>query len=150
MAQQIALTFDIPIDKDVVRRILASHYGPEPDSTGHSWLTFIGHLKDSLWSIDLFRCESATLRTHWVLGRHGSIHAPDHWVRRPCRSSRRCRTLPDVQSGHSRPPGDAEVPQLRPRSALSIWAHTQSICGSWANGVVAQFGVCNTCVQNGF
>ena len=67
MAQQIALTFDIPIDKDVVRRILASHYGPELDSTGHSWLTFIGHLKDSLWSIDLFRCESATLRTYWVL-----------------------------------------------------------------------------------
>jgi putative transposase len=24
-------------------------------------------MKDSLWSYDLFRCESATLRTHWVL-----------------------------------------------------------------------------------
>ena len=24
-------------------------------------------MKDSLWSVDLFRCESATLRTHWVL-----------------------------------------------------------------------------------
>jgi hypothetical protein len=24
-------------------------------------------MKDSLWSIDLFRCESATLRTYWVL-----------------------------------------------------------------------------------
>ena len=24
-------------------------------------------MKDSLWSIDLFRCESATLRTRWVL-----------------------------------------------------------------------------------
>lgn len=23
--------------------------------------------KDSLWSLDLFRCESAALRTHWVL-----------------------------------------------------------------------------------
>ena len=32
-----------------------------------SWLTFIGHMKDSLWSCDLFRCESATLRTYWVL-----------------------------------------------------------------------------------
>jgi hypothetical protein len=30
-------------------------------------LTFLGHMKDRLWSIDLFRCESATLRTHWVL-----------------------------------------------------------------------------------
>ena len=65
IAQQIALAFDIPIDKDIVRRILASHY--RPGSGGPSWLTFIGHLKDSLWSIDLFQCESATLRTHWVL-----------------------------------------------------------------------------------
>jgi putative transposase len=24
-------------------------------------------MKDSLWSIDLFRCASATSRTHWVL-----------------------------------------------------------------------------------
>src|SRR5216684_4075287 len=67
IAQQIALAFDIPIDKDVVRRILASHYRPEQDSGGPSWLTFLGHLKDSLWSLDMFRCESATLRTHWVL-----------------------------------------------------------------------------------
>jgi putative transposase len=67
IAQQIALAFDIQIDKDVVRRILASHYRPRPDADGPSWLTLIGHLKDSLWSLDLFRCESATLRTHWVL-----------------------------------------------------------------------------------
>src|SRR3984957_3608721 len=26
-----------------------------------------GQIKDSLWSMDLFRCESVTLRTHWVL-----------------------------------------------------------------------------------
>src|SRR5947207_11084874 len=26
-----------------------------------------GHMKDSLWSMDLFRCESATLLTHCVL-----------------------------------------------------------------------------------
>jgi transposase InsO family protein len=67
IAQQIAWAFDIPIDKDVVRRILASHYRPGQDSDGPSWLTFIGHLKDSLWSADLFRCESAVLRTHWIL-----------------------------------------------------------------------------------
>jgi len=24
-------------------------------------------MRDSLWSMDLFRCESAMLRTHWVL-----------------------------------------------------------------------------------
>ena len=67
IAQQITLAFDIPIDKDLVRRILATHYRPEKDSGGPSWLTFIGHRKDSLWSLDLFRCESATLRTYWVL-----------------------------------------------------------------------------------
>src|ERR1700730_7257031 len=42
-------------------------YRPLQDSDGPSWLTFLGHMKDSLWSTDLFRCESATLRTHWVL-----------------------------------------------------------------------------------
>jgi transposase InsO family protein len=33
---------------------------------GPSWLTVIGHAKDSLWSVDLFRCESILLKTHWV------------------------------------------------------------------------------------
>ena len=67
IAQQIALAFGVEIDKDVVRRILSVHYRPESDGGGPSWLTFLGHTKDSLWSCDLFRCESATLRTHWVL-----------------------------------------------------------------------------------
>src|SRR3984893_9934862 len=65
IAQQIAVAFAVEIDKDIVRRILSVHYRPE--SGGPSWLTFLGHTKDSLWSCDLFRCESATLRTHWVL-----------------------------------------------------------------------------------
>ena len=66
IAQQIALAFDVPINKDVGRRILAARYKPEPDSDGPSWLTVLGHAKDSLWSLDLFCCESAVL-THWVL-----------------------------------------------------------------------------------
>jgi putative transposase len=57
----------VEINKDVVRRILASPYRPHPNAIGPSWLTFLGHAKDSLWSCDLFRCESACLRTHWVL-----------------------------------------------------------------------------------
>src|SRR5262249_46951229 len=61
------LAFDVDIDKDVVRRILARHFHPEPGSAGPSWLSFIGNAKDSLWSLDLFRCESAILRTYWVL-----------------------------------------------------------------------------------
>ncbi|MGB5534259.1 MAG: helix-turn-helix domain-containing protein, partial [Thiogranum sp.] len=67
IAQQIAKAFGIDIDKDVVRRVLAAHYRPSPGDSGPSWLTFIGHAKDSLWSIDLFRCESILLKTHWVL-----------------------------------------------------------------------------------
>jgi transposase InsO family protein len=67
IAQPITLAFGVAIDKDVVRRILSVHYRPESDSGGPSWLTFLGHRKDSLWSMDLFRCESASLRTHWVL-----------------------------------------------------------------------------------
>src|SRR5215472_3906041 len=67
IAQQIALAFGVEIDKDVVRRILSVHYRPESDSRGPSWLTFLGHMKDSLWSCDLFRCESATLTTHGIL-----------------------------------------------------------------------------------
>ena len=35
--------------------------------TGPSWLSFIGHTTDSLWSVDLFRCESIVLRSYWVL-----------------------------------------------------------------------------------
>ena len=49
-----------------MRRVLAKHNCPEPGD-GPSWLTFIGHVKDSLWSVDLFRCESIFLKTHWVL-----------------------------------------------------------------------------------
>ena len=67
IAQQISLAFGVEIDKDVVRRILTAHYRPESDSAGPSWLTLIGHSKDSLWSCDVFRCESAMLRTYWVL-----------------------------------------------------------------------------------
>ena len=55
------------MNKDVVRRILAVRYSRKPDAAGPSWLTILGHSKDSLWSVDLFRCESAILRVHWVL-----------------------------------------------------------------------------------
>jgi hypothetical protein len=67
IAQQINLAFGTSINKDVVRRILSLHYRPEPKSGGSSWLTFVGHMKDSLWSVDLTRCESVTLQTYWVL-----------------------------------------------------------------------------------
>jgi len=67
IAQQITLAFGVDIDKDVVRRILTTDFRPESGAGGPSWLTLIGHTKDSLWSVDLFRCESLALRTYWVL-----------------------------------------------------------------------------------
>jgi transposase InsO family protein len=67
IAQQVNEAFGTNINKDVVRRVLAAHYGPEHSAGGPSWLTFLGHTKDSLWSIDLFRCESILLKSHWVL-----------------------------------------------------------------------------------
>ncbi len=79
IAQQINLAFGLEIDKDVVRRILAKHYRPDPGGTGPSWLTTIGHAKDSIWSIDFFRCESILLRSHWVL-----VVMDQHTRRRNC------------------------------------------------------------------
>jgi len=60
--------FGTDIEPDIVRRILAKHYKPTlGGDDGPSWLAFIGLMKDSLWSMDLFVCESINLKTHWVL-----------------------------------------------------------------------------------
>jgi transposase InsO family protein len=67
IAQQINLAFGLALDKDTIRRVLAAHYHPDPGNRGPSWLTTIGHAKDSLWSVDLFRCESILLKSHWVM-----------------------------------------------------------------------------------
>jgi putative transposase len=67
IARIISHTFGVDIDKNVVYRVLSQHYRPAPGGTGPSWLSFIGHTTDSLWSVDLFRCESIVLRSYWVL-----------------------------------------------------------------------------------
>jgi transposase InsO family protein len=65
IAQQPSYAFGLDIDKDVVRRVLAKHY--RPGSGGPSWLTSLGHTKDSLWSLDFCRCESLLVKTHWIM-----------------------------------------------------------------------------------
>ncbi len=67
IARVISQTFGVAIDKNVVHRVLAKHSRPAPGRSGPSWLSFIGHATDSLWSVDLFRCESIVLRSYWVL-----------------------------------------------------------------------------------
>jgi putative transposase len=116
ITQQINPAFGLDLDKDVVRRILATHYRPDPNNRGPSWLTAIGHAKDSLWSrgagpVDLFRCESIgtaprLLKSHWVMvvmdqytrriigfGVHaGNVDGPTL-----------CRMFNDATSGRGRP-----------------------------------------------
>jgi transposase InsO family protein len=69
IAQQLAKSFGVELDKDMVRRVLAKYYRPGRGSrdNGPSWLSLLAHAKDSLWSVDLFRVESILLQTHWVL-----------------------------------------------------------------------------------
>ena len=67
IAQQINLAFGLELDKDIVRRVLAIHYKPDSTNSGPSWLTTLGHAEDGLWSVDLFRAESITLKTHWII-----------------------------------------------------------------------------------
>jgi putative transposase len=67
IARIISHTFGVEIDKNVVHRVLAKHHRPASGGTGPSWLSFIGQTTESLWSVDLFRCESIVLRSYWVL-----------------------------------------------------------------------------------
>jgi putative transposase len=60
---QILKQIGIEIGKDIVRRVLAKHFHPDSNG-GPWWLTIIGHAKDRLWSIDLFRFESILHKTH--------------------------------------------------------------------------------------
>jgi hypothetical protein len=67
IAEQISSAFGIEVNKDIVRRILIQHYRPLPGGDGPSWLTVIGRAGNSLWSVDLFRCESILLKSYWVM-----------------------------------------------------------------------------------
>jgi hypothetical protein len=77
IAQQIALAFNIQIDKDIVRRILARHYRPAQDSGGPSWLTFLGQSRKSL------RLCFVGLRIRWIDPIAEVSELPDHSRRAP-------------------------------------------------------------------
>src|SRR5262249_48859537 len=67
IARIIAQAFGIDIDKNVVHRVLANIIALRragPDLRGRRSSPTRA---DSLWSVDLFRCESIVLRSYWVL-----------------------------------------------------------------------------------
>lgn len=64
ISMQIIEAFGAPTSRFTVGRILRKHKGKLPSGDGPSWLTFIGHMKDRLWSVDLCGCESVTLKLH--------------------------------------------------------------------------------------
>lgn len=106
IAMIVSRTFGVEIDKDVVRRVLARDYRPIPGRNGPSWLSFLGHAKDSLWSVDLFRCESIVLNSYWVmvvLDQHTrriigfGVH-PD-----PVDGTIACRMFNEATAGHATP-----------------------------------------------
>ena len=67
IAMQIFEAFGIKISRFAVGRILRKNKHKSLPGGEPSWLTFIGHMKDSLWSVDLFRYESIALKPHWVM-----------------------------------------------------------------------------------
>jgi putative transposase len=77
IADQINLAFGTSINKDVVRRILALHCRPAPSADGPLWLTFLGHTKGSLWSLDLILLWIHHVTDALGAGGDGSLH-PAH------------------------------------------------------------------------
>lgn len=67
ISMQIYEAFGIIISRFAVGRILRKNMHQLPSGGGPSWLTYIGQIKDSLWSVDMFRCESINLKSHWVM-----------------------------------------------------------------------------------
>jgi len=66
IANMVNSVLGTAIDRNVVKRILDKYHWKDSGG-GPSWLTVIGNAKDSLFSLDFFRCESASLQTYWVM-----------------------------------------------------------------------------------
>jgi putative transposase len=72
ISMQIFSASGTTISRFTVGRILSKNKDKLLSGDGPSWLTFTGHMKDSLWSVDLFRYEtigpaSRALKSHWVM-----------------------------------------------------------------------------------
>ena len=67
IAQQVSHAFGLQIDKVWFVAFSPDTTDLRSGSEGPSWLSFIAQMKDSLWSADLFRCESILLNSYWVM-----------------------------------------------------------------------------------
>src|SRR6516162_9470307 len=112
MAQQIAHAFGIEIDKDVVRRVLATRARPKPHSDGPSWLTLIAQAKDSVWSVDLFRVEIGRPAQPLGPAGHGHLHPSHHRLWHRPHMDRWHVGVPNVQCRRHRAV-QTEIPQYR-------------------------------------
>jgi hypothetical protein len=119
IAQQISLAFGVEIDKDVVGRILAVHFRPESGNSGPSWLTFLGHTNDSLWSADLFRLEIADIANPLGSRCYGSVHPSDYRLWYSPRDCRWRRVVSHVPASDLRE-FSAQISEHRQRPVISI------------------------------
>lgn len=67
IAEQVALVFDVELDKDIVRRVLAKHIGPSAAITALPGSRCSATLRTACGHSISFRCESLALRSHWVM-----------------------------------------------------------------------------------
>ena len=73
ISMQIFNAFGTTISRFTVGRILRKNKDRPPSGDGPSWLTFIGHMKDSLWSVDLHN-KLERFQTYYNDGRaHSSL-----------------------------------------------------------------------------
>jgi putative transposase len=64
ISMQIFEAFGITISRFAVARILRKNRHNLPSGDGPSWLTFIGHMTDSLWSRGAVRSASFDVNPH--------------------------------------------------------------------------------------
>jgi len=61
------LKFHSALVKKKYQLLYSARRRGKPGPKGPSWLSLLCHAKDSLWSVDIFRCESILLKSHWVM-----------------------------------------------------------------------------------
>ncbi len=113
IAEQIALAFGVDIDKDVVRRILTTHFYPEAGSGGPSWLSFIGKRERLTVVVGFISMRVRNISNLLGFGRDGSIYATHRRLRRSPRRGRWTGVVQNVQSSNSRA-GTFEISEFGP------------------------------------